>query len=111
MSKMPLYRQVGNTVINAAYNIGASKVSDSQSGFRCFNRALIEQLRFEESGFGFSTEVLCKARHLGARITEVPIKCLYNKDLSDNSTMNPVRHGVGVLVKTLRWRWWEVTGL
>jgi len=111
MPDMPSYRKLGNSVINAAHNFGAPfHIKDTQSGFRCYNRALIESIRFEESGFGFSTEVLSKARNRGARITQVPIKCIYNCDLSDNSTLNPVRHGVGVLLKTIRWRFWEWTG-
>jgi hypothetical protein len=111
MSEMPSYRKLGNSVINSAHNIGATPVKDTQSGFRCYNRALIENMRFEEAGFGFSTEVLSKARKRGARISQVPIKCIYNCDLSDNSTLNPVIHGFGVLFRTIRWRFWEYTGL
>jgi hypothetical protein len=79
------------------------KLIDTQSCFRAYTRQLIEKLTIEENGFGFSTEVLIKARKMKARMVEVPIECIYH-NLEQDSSMNPVKHGIGVALKTLWWR-------
>lgn len=108
---MPTYRRFGNGVINTAHNVFAEGVSDSQCGFRCFNRKVIESVRVTEHGFSFTTEVLSKVRKAGLRIEEIPIRTIYHSELGQNSAMNPIAHGFGVLMHTIRWRWWEITGL
>ncbi len=57
-----------------------------------------------ERGFGFSTEILIKARAQGFRIVEVPVSCIYHKDFKMNSSMNPIKQGVGVALSTIKWR-------
>ena len=99
------YRKFGIDVITALYNKGSKqKITDGQSCFRAFNRDVAENIKITEHGFGFSTEFIIKARARGYRIMEVPITCIYHKDHTENSTLNPVRHGLGVAFKTLKWR-------
>jgi glycosyltransferase involved in cell wall biosynthesis len=102
---MPLYRTIGNSVINIVFNAGNYKwVKDTQSGFRAFTRNVAENVNIEQSGFGFSTEFLLKARKQGFRIGECPITCIYHNEFSQNSTMNPIKHGISVLAKTIEYR-------
>jgi glycosyltransferase involved in cell wall biosynthesis len=106
---MPLYRSIGNSVISTVFNVGSRKwVKDTQSGFRAFTKEVAEKVKIEENGFGFSTEFLLKARKQGFRIGECPITCIYNDEFSQNSTMNPIKHGISVLVKTIEYRLKEV---
>jgi len=106
---MPLYRSFGNGVINTVFNAGSRKwIKDTQSGFRAFTREVAEKVKIEENGFGFSTEFLLKARKRGFRIGECPITCIYNNEFSQNSTMNPIKHGISVLTKTIEYRLKEV---
>lgn len=99
---MPAYRKLGIEVITWLFNIGSTvKVSDAQSCFRAHGRRLIEAITITESGFGFSVQVLTKAREKGFIIAEVPISCLYH---SESSSMNPVRHGVGVAFTVVKLR-------
>ena len=49
---------------------------------------------------GVSTEILIKASKKGFKIKEVPIKILYEG--KDTSTHNPVSHGFGVLLGTMK---------
>lgn len=103
--QMPRYRRFGNRVIRWLYNIGArQKTTDAQCCFRAFNRAVLEQVWLQERGFGFSTETLVKARALGFRMADVPVSCVYFDDYSRNSTLGPVRHGLGVAWATVKWR-------
>jgi glycosyltransferase involved in cell wall biosynthesis len=102
---MPKYRKLGNDIISIDYNYYSdSRVKDTQSCFRAFTRDIANKIMLTEDGFGFSTEFLIKARKLGARIAEVPIHCIYFDDFAQNSTLNPLKHGVDVLMKTEKWR-------
>lgn len=99
------YRKFGIDVITALYNKGnKQQITDSQSCFRAFTRDVAKDIRITEHGFGFSTEFLIKARARGYRILEVPITCIYHKNHAENSTLNPIRHGLGVAFKTVKWR-------
>jgi len=96
------YRRFGIDVITFLYNIGASvKITDSQSGFRAHSRKLLENIRITENGFGFSVQVIIQARNKGMKISSVPITCIYHED---GSTLNPVRHGLGVAFAVVKHR-------
>jgi glycosyltransferase involved in cell wall biosynthesis len=102
--KMPRYRKFGINVINWLYNVcNREKLIDTQSCFRAYTRQLVEKLTIEEDGFGFSTEVLIKARKMKVRMVEVPISCIYH-NLEQDSSMNPLKHGLMVAWKTIWWR-------
>lgn len=108
-NKIPLYRSFGIKIITWLFNVGAKhKITDSQCGFRAFSRKTLESIGIEENGFGFSIEMLVKARKKGLWIVEVPITCVYHGNLKQNSTLNPIRHGLGVALKTIKWRIWEI---
>lgn len=99
------YRRFGIAVITWLYNVGnKQKITDAQSCFRAFSRDSLDKIAITENGFGFSTEILLKARKAGLRIAEVPISCIYHKEYSRNSTLNPIRHGLEVVWATLKWR-------
>jgi glycosyltransferase involved in cell wall biosynthesis len=99
------YRKFGIDVITWLYNLGSNfKVSDSQSCFRAHSRRLLEAINITESGFGFSVEVLIRARRKGFVITEVPISCVYH---SQGSSLNPIAHGLGVALSVIRFRLWN----
>lgn len=108
--EIPKYRKFGINVITRIYNgiifpnDYGHYITDSQSCFRAFTRNIAEKVKITEDGFGFSTEFLVKARAKCLRIREVPISCIYHEDYSENSTLNPIRHGLEVAWKTLLWR-------
>lgn len=104
-SNVPSYREFGIKVITWLYNIGSKqKISDSQCCFRAYKQEVLRAIPITESGFTFSTEILIRARALGFRIEEIPVKVLYHKKLSQNSTMNPIRQGIGVAWGTVKLR-------
>ncbi len=92
---IPAYRQIGQKVISYFTRIlSRSKLSDTESGFRAFSRQAIAVLEPKEKGMAISAETVSEATAKGLRIAEVPISAIYTKD---GSTLNPVRHGFGVL--------------
>jgi glycosyltransferase involved in cell wall biosynthesis len=74
-NQIPRYRILGNKVLSM---ITDRRITDTQSGFRVYNKAAINSLIPMEAGMGVDSELLIKARETGLRIVEVPIKVSYN---------------------------------
>jgi len=97
---MPGYRRVGVTTINkVSSKMAFAGVTDSQSGYRAYNRKAIESVSPSEMGMGASTEILSRADEAGLRILEVPIEVSYHEE---SSTHNPAYHGLDVLLSTFK---------
>jgi glycosyltransferase involved in cell wall biosynthesis len=102
--QMPSYRKLGINIINFLWNFGSrTKVTDTQSGFRAYNRNVLDKMFFSEKGMGISIEILEKARKKGIKITEAPISCSY---IDNNSTLSnkAIWHGLSVAFSVLKLR-------
>ena len=99
-NEVPGYRKIGIKIITQVTNASIKKhFTDSQSGFRAYKKQVLENIVLTEQGMGISTEILIKASQKNFRITEIPIKILYE---GDTSTHNPVSHGTSVLISTIK---------
>ena len=99
-NEVPSYRKMGIKAITSLTNITANeKISDSQSGFRAYNKKILNEINPSDNGMGISTEILIKANKQGFRIGEVPITILYQ---GDTSTHNPASHGLSVILSTMK---------
>ncbi|MFC1898785.1 glycosyltransferase family 2 protein [Chloroflexota bacterium] len=99
---MPSYRNFGIRVITWLWNVFSKiKVSDSQSGFRTYNKTLFKNLTLSENGMSISIEILEKARRKGLTITEVPISCRYTHS---TISLNAIKHGLMVSLSVVRIR-------
>jgi len=97
---VPKYRKIGIKVITELTNsITGAKITDSQSGFRAYNKNVIQNIHPSDYGMGVSTEILIKATKQKFRIFEVPIIVLYK---GDTSTHHPVSHGISVILSTMK---------
>jgi glycosyltransferase involved in cell wall biosynthesis len=102
-AEMPLYRKVGAKLITKLVNGSAKNgVSDSQSGFRAYNRQALERLCLSEAGMGASVQILLEASKQNLKISEVPSTCKYQNGDVSTSTENPVTHGFGVVMSIVR---------
>ena len=98
--EVPRYRKAGIKLITKITNATIKKqLTDSQSGFRAYSKKVLNELNPSELGMGISTEILIKASAKNFRISEVPIKIIYN---GDTSTHNPISHGSSVLFSTIK---------
>lgn len=101
-TEIPKCRKIGIQAITFLYNFASkTKVSDSQSGFRAYNRKIIENLPLSEKGMSVSIEILEEARRRGAVISEVPITCRY---FSSNFNLGAVKHGLSVVLPLFKIR-------
>jgi glycosyltransferase involved in cell wall biosynthesis len=113
---VPTYRKLGINVITKIANITTKqKITDSQSGFRAYNKKAIQEINPSDYGMGVSTEILIKADKKELKITEVPIVVLYE---GDTSTHHPVSHGISVILSTMKFisiehplKFYGITGL
>lgn len=94
--RTPRYRRVGQIVLDKLLFLGVGvDVTDSQSGYRAFNRKAIEALDVKENGFGIEAEMFTAAADNGLSVEEVPITIEY--DVPNPSTSNSVLHGIRVV--------------
>lgn len=99
--KVPRYRSFGiKTITKLTRAASYSGITDSQSGFRAYNRNALSKINLFEDGMSVSVEILLRAKEKNLLTTEVPIKINY--DVKDTSTHNPISHGVGVLYSVLQ---------
>ena len=97
---VPKYRKAGINLITKITNVTIKKqLTDSQSGFRAYSKKVLTELNPSDAGMGISTEILIKASAKNFRISEVPIKIIYD---GDTSTHNPILHGSSVLLSTIK---------
>jgi glycosyltransferase involved in cell wall biosynthesis len=107
---MPRYRKLVNDMFACIYNLGdALKLDDVQCGFRAFNKN-VQELPIKSHGFGCVIELLVRCRKLKYRILPVPVRCIYHQSLKQNSTLNPIKHGLIALGGVIKWRLWEKIG-
>ena len=98
--EIPSYRKTGIKMITKLTNTALDKqITDSQSGFRGYNKKVLSAISPSESGMGVSNEILIKASKQGFKIDEAPIKVSYE---GDTSTHHPVSHGASVIFSTMK---------
>ena len=98
--KIPAYRKLGINAITKMSNITTKKkITDSQSGFRAYNKKSLQEIIPSDNGMGISTEILIKANKKSLRVIEVPIIILYE---GETSTHNPMSHGISVMLSTMK---------
>ncbi len=100
ITEMPKYRKIGIKVItNLVNSQTGKKITDSQSGFRAYTKNVFSKINLSENGMGVSTEILIKANKNKLKITEMPIKILYEGETSKH---HPISHGTAVILSTMK---------
>ncbi|MDV3243540.1 MAG: glycosyltransferase family 2 protein [Nitrososphaerales archaeon] len=94
---VPTHRRFGNRVLNAFTVPG---ISDTQSGFRAYNKRAIETLLPAEMGMGVDSEILMDAMARGLRVVEIPASVKYG--IGKTSTHNPVFHTLDVMMSAVK---------
>jgi glycosyltransferase involved in cell wall biosynthesis len=100
--KVPRFRSFGiKTITRLTQAASYHGITDSQSGFRAYNKNALSKINLFEDGMAVSTEILLRASEKKLSTTEVPITINY--DIKDTSTHNPISHGIGVLYSVLQY--------
>lgn len=89
-NEIPASRRFFNDIANIMTNFFCKKkYKDTQSGFRILNRRAIEKLDLKVDGFGFCSEMIIIAEHMGLSVGETPISVTYsNYSMSKGQSLN-----------------------
>jgi hypothetical protein len=93
---MPLYKYVGNALLNRLENYALSlNMTDYHSGYLLYGRrALAVPFASLSDSFDFDLEVIASAKARGLAVGEAPIPTHYGDEVSH---LNPVTYGLRVL--------------
>ena len=96
----PWLREQAGRLFNFALRLsGATRLADTQCGFKAFRREAARAIfpLVEQDGFGFDVEVIVLAEMLGFRILELPV------DWADaaGSKVRPLRDGISSLAEAV----------
>ena len=97
---MPLYKYVSNRVLTLVENLALGvKLSEYHTGYRAFNRRVLETLPLGENSddFVFDNEILAQALFFGFKIGEISCPTKYFEDASSINFSRSVKYGLGVL--------------
>ena len=97
---LPTYRKLGiKAITNLVNSNTGNKITDSQSGFRGYDKITLETIVPSDSGMGVSTEILIKANKQNFKIIEIPITIFYKEKISSQQTLS---HGTSVILSTMK---------
>ncbi len=97
---MPLYKYIANRFLTLLENIALGvKLSEYHTGFRAFERKVLETLPLVENSddFVFDSEMLVQTVYFGFRIGELSCPTRYFKEASSINFRRSVKYGFGVL--------------
>ena len=100
VENIPSYRSLGIRAITKVARVASyDHITDSQSGYRAYNKKALSKLRLYEDGMAISTEILLKSKDQNLKVVEVPINIKY---FADSSTHNPISHGFSVMAHLMK---------
>ena len=96
--KMPLVRVLGNKFfIFFIYLLSGAKPTDSQSGFRLFDRNAMEiAMENVGSGYEFTSELIIEMKKAGLNISEVPIRVIYDETKTGGQNL---LNGINIIIR------------
>jgi len=94
--------RLGNKLLNLTILLMTGRsITDSQTGFRAFNRKILNNLNLASNGFEVETEITVKALSSGFSFEEVPITSFPPRSYHA-SKMNVFRDGFRILKRIIR---------
>jgi glycosyltransferase involved in cell wall biosynthesis len=104
---MPLYKYISNRALTFAENLLiGQKLSEYHTGYRAWNRAVLERLPLLSCSddFVFDNQMLVQAVHYGFRVGEISCPTKYFPEASSISFRRSVAYGLGVMSTALQFR-------
>lgn len=103
---MPLYKYISNRILTFFQNLLLGvKLSEYHTGYRAFNRKVLETLPLEENSddFVFDNEMLVQAIYFGFRIGEISCPTRYFEDASSINFTKSIKYGVSVIATSAKY--------
>ncbi len=103
---MPIWKYIANRFLTITENLVlGQKLSECHTGFRAYNRRLLETIPFllNSDDFVFDTEVIVQAVAFGFRLGEIPVPTRYFAEASSVNFRRSVTYGLATLAALLRY--------
>ncbi|HIE28002.1 TPA: glycosyltransferase family 2 protein [Candidatus Poribacteria bacterium] len=101
--KMPLHRRLNNKLISRVGSLLCGQnVVDFQCGFRLFKGEVLRSITLETVRYETESELLIKAGRLGFRIGTLPIKTIYNGEISNVKPLREIYLFTRMFLKNLK---------
>ncbi|MBI4710820.1 MAG: glycosyltransferase family 2 protein [Nitrospirae bacterium] len=103
---MPLYKYIANRALTFIENlILGAKLSEYHTGFRAFNRKVLETLPLDNNSddFVFDNEILVQAIYLGFKIGEISCPTRYFEEASSINFLRSIKYGTGVIAASIKY--------
>lgn len=103
---MPLYKYIANRLLTMSQNLlMKQKLSEYHTGYRAFDKAVLESVPFENNSddFVFDNELLAQLFYKGFEVAEITCPTKYFKEASSINFKRSVIYGVGVLRVSLQY--------
>jgi len=104
---MPLYKYIANRFLTLVQNIFLNyKLSEYHTGYRAFDRRVLEELPLEENSddFVFDNQILAQAIFFKYRIGEVSCPTKYFAEASTINSQRSMKYGLEVLATSVKFR-------
>lgn len=96
IDQMPHDRQILNYLANLlTFILFGARTTDSQSGFRAFNRKAITGITIKTQRMEVSSEIFAEIKRLQLRLLEIPIKVIYTPYSRAKGQQNSNKWSVG----------------
>jgi glycosyltransferase involved in cell wall biosynthesis len=102
---MPWWKYIANRFLTKVENLAFGlTLSEYHTGYRAFNRGVLETINFQvnSDGFIFDQEVIAQAVEAKFRIAEVPVPTRYFPEASSASFIASSVYGCGILLLVAR---------
>jgi glycosyltransferase involved in cell wall biosynthesis len=102
---MPFYKYISNRFLTLFENIVLGiKLSEYHTGYRAFNRTVLESLPLQENSddFVFDNEMIAQTVYFGYSIGEISCPTKYFEDASSINFSRSILYGLGVLATSLK---------
>ena len=75
---MPFHRKIAQVIGNlVTFVLFGARVTDSQSGFRAFNRKALQHIEIRTNRMEVSSEIIAEVKRNKLKLVEVPISAIY----------------------------------
>jgi glycosyltransferase involved in cell wall biosynthesis len=104
---MPLYKYISNRMLTLFQNILLNhKLAEYHTGYRAFERGILERLPLEENSddFIFDNEMLAQIIFQGFEIGEVSCPTKYFEEASSINFVRSIKYGLGVIRVSICYR-------
>lgn len=100
--EMPLHRRANNKLVTSVGCwLSGQKVDDFQCGFRLIKTQVLKSIKLKTSRYETESELLIKSGKMGFKIESLPIRAIYNGEISDVKTLREIYLFTKLLFKTI----------